>query len=122
MKRAVVKLQTRLPVKLHARLKKAAQTNKCSLHAEMLDRLEARPGKVDAMMERIEEHCLDLMQWARDEIVRVLAASLHDEIKTALVRVLRDLRNGDVPVLVNEELARINRDVLRSEVRAAMNE
>jgi len=111
-----VAINVRLSPKLHARLVKAAKREGHSLNDEILLRASVSPTEVMDLLARLEDGFRDHLLWIRSALIEVA----DEAIRSAFVKMLRKIENGDLPMLLNERLAKTNSDVIHDVVRQEM--
>jgi hypothetical protein len=115
-KKPQVALNVRLPPKLHAQLVKAAKREGHSLNDEILLRVSVPPTAVMDLFAQLDEGF-------RDQLLSIrwtLTGVADEAIRGAFVKMLRKIENGDLPMLLNERLAKANSDVIHDAVRQEM--
>ena len=115
-RRPRIAIQVRLPPKLHAQLVKAAKREGHSLNDEILLRVSVPPTAVMDLFAQLDEGF-------RDQLLSIrwtLTGVADEAIRGAFVKMLRNIENGDLPMLLNERLAKANSDVIHDAVRQEM--
>jgi hypothetical protein len=112
-RRPRIAIQVRLLPKLHAQLVRAAKREGHSLNSEILLRASVPPTAVMDLLGRLDEEFRDQLLWMKSALTGVA----DEAIRGAFVKMLRNIENGDLPVLLNERLAKANSDVIHDAVR-----
>jgi uncharacterized protein (DUF1778 family) len=112
-----VAIQVRMPPKLHARLVKAAKREGHSLNDEILLRVSVPATAVVDLLDRLELDFRDMLLEAAD----TCKAVADEAIRGAFVKMLHKIENGDLPMLLNERLAKTNSDIIRDVVNEAIS-
>jgi len=115
-KKPRVALNVRLPSKLHAQLVKAAKREGRSLNDEILLRASVPPTAVMDLFAQLDDGFRDQLLWIKTALTGVA----DEAIRGAFVKMLRNIENGDLPMLLNERLAKANSDVIHDAVRQEM--
>jgi HicB family len=109
-------MMLRVPARLHAQLVKAAKREGHSLNREVLLRASVPPTAVMDLFAQLDEGF-------RDQLLSIrwtLTGVADEAIRGAFVKMLRNIENGDLPMLLNERLAKANSDVIHDVVRQEM--
>jgi hypothetical protein len=115
-KKPRVAIQVRMPPKLHAQLVRAAKREGHSLNDEILLRVSVPPTAVMDLFAQLDEGF-------RDQLLSIkwtLTGVADEAIRGAFVKMLRNIENGNLPMLLNERLAKANSDVIHDAVRQEM--
>jgi len=112
-----IAIQVRLPPKLHAQLVKAAKRDGHSLNDEILLRTSVPPTAAMDLFAQLDEEFRDQLLWLKSALTGIA----DEAIRGAFVKMLRNIENGDLPMLLNERLAKTNRDVIRDVVNQAIS-
>ena len=115
-RRPRIAIQVRLPPKLHARLVKAAKREGHSLNDEILLRVSVPPTAIMDLFAQLDEELRDQLLWIKSALTGVA----DEAIRGAFVKMLRNIENGDLPMLLNERLAKANSDIIHDAVRQEM--
>jgi hypothetical protein len=115
-RKSQVALNVRLPPKLHAQLVRAAKREGRSLNDEILLRVSVPPTAIMDLLGQLEDEFRGNFLWIRSTLMGIA----DEAIRSAFVKMLRNIENGDLPMLLNERLAKANSDVIHDAVRQEM--
>jgi hypothetical protein len=115
-RRPQVALNVRLPPRLHAQLVRAAKREGHSLNDEILLRASVPPTAIMDLLGQLEDEFRGNFLWIRSTLMGIA----DEAIRSAFVKMLRNIENGDLPMLLNERLAKANSDVIHDAVRQEM--
>jgi hypothetical protein len=116
-RRPQVALNVRLPPRLHAQLVRAAKREGHSLNDEILLRASVPPiAAIMDVLGQLEDEFRGNFLWIRSTLMGIA----DEAIRSAFVKMLRNIENGDLPMLLNERLAKANSDVIHDAVRQEM--